>query len=331
MDPHEHHQHANASNSSHSEVGLDGRDSVQDPVCGMQVLPATAAGSLEHDGRTYYFCSRHCLEKFRSDPGRFTAEARGRGGSDHGFIVISPTLPPKPAPPGTTYTCPMHPEIVRDRPGACPICGMALEPVAVLTEEEPEDPELVDMTRRFWICLALTIPLLLLSMAEMIPGFALPTWLGGRTWVGIQFALASPVVLWGGLPFFQRGWSSLVGRRLNMFTLIALGTGSAFVFSALAAIAPGLFPASFRGHHGEVAVYFEPAAVITTLVLLGQVLELRARRQTGSAIRALLGLAPGGRGDCATTAWRKTSRSTRSSRTIGCGSGRGRRFRSTAR
>ncbi len=158
------------------------------------------------------------------------------------------------------------------------------------------------MTRRFWICLALTIPLLVLSMAEMIPGFALPAWLGGRTWVGIQLALASPVVVWGGFPFFQRGWSSLVSRRLNMFTLIALGTGSAFVFSTVAAIAPGIFPASFRGHDGEVSVYFEPAAVITTLVLLGQVLELRARRQTGSAIRALLGLAPGRRGDSVTVA-----------------------------
>jgi Cu+-exporting ATPase len=290
MDPHKPHHHADAPDSSHA--GTDRHDSVQDPVCGMKVAPATAAGSFEHDGRTYYFCSRHCLEKFWSDPGRFTAEGAVTEAHEPTPIDLAPTLLKKPAPSGTTYTCPMHPEIVRDQPGACPICGMALEPVAVLSEEEAADPELVDMTRRFWICLALTIPLLLLSMAEMIPGLALPAWLGGRTGVWIQLALASPVVVWGGLPFFERGWSSLVSRRLNMFTLIALGTGSAFVFSTLAAIAPGLFPASFRGHHGEVAVYFEPAAVITTLVLLGQVLELRARRQTGSAIRALLGLAP---------------------------------------
>ncbi len=292
MNHHEHHHHATAPDPSPREDGPHGHDSFEDPVCGMKVVPATAAGSLEHEGRTYYFCSRHCLEKFRSDPARFTAEGAGRESCGPTPIVLSPTLLKKPSPPGTTYTCPMHPEIVRDGPGACPICGMALEPVAVLSEEEPDDPELVDMTRRFWICLALTIPLLLVSMAEMVPWLALPAWLSGRTWVWIQLALASPVVVWGGFPFFERGWSSLVNRRLNMFTLIAMGTGSAFAFSTLAAIMPGLFPDSFRGHHGEVAVYFEPAAVITTLVLLGQVLELHARRQTGSAIRALLGLAP---------------------------------------
>jgi Cu+-exporting ATPase len=186
----------------------------------------------------------------------------------------------------------MHPEIVRDRPGSCPICGMALEPRAVLTaEEEESDPELVDMSRRFWISLVLTIPLLLLSMGEMIPGL-LPPSLMGRTMVWIQLALASPVVLWGGFPFFERGWWSLVNRQLNMFSLIALGTGAAFFFSVVAAVAPDIFPASFHDHHGDVAIYFEPAAVITTLVLLGQLLELRARRQTGSAIKALLGLAP---------------------------------------
>ena len=186
----------------------------------------------------------------------------------------------------------MHPEIVqrparvlpdlRDGPGAAD--GLAAD--------ADVDPELVDMSRRFWISLVLTMPLLLLSMAEMIPGLVLPGFLPGRALVWIQLALATPVVLWGGLPFFERGWASLVHRRLNMFTLIALGTGTAYVFSAVAALFPAVFPASFRDHHGEVAVYFEPAAVIVTLVLLGQVLELRARRQTGSAIRALLGLAP---------------------------------------
>ena len=292
MNPHEHHHHSQTNESPHSEKGPDIGDAFKDPVCGMDVDPATAAGSFEHGGRTYYFCCRHCLEKFRSDPGRFTADHADRDGNGSEPIVLAPRLLKKPDPPGTTYTCPMHPEIVRDRPGSCPICGMALEPVALTTEEEPADPELVDMTRRFWICLALTIPLLVLSMVEMIPGVSLESWLGGRILVWIELALAAPVVLWGGWPFFERGWLSVVSRQLNMFTLIAMGTGTAFVFSVVAAIAPGIFPESFRDHHGAVPVYFEPAAVITTLVLLGQVLELRARRQTGSAIRALLGLAP---------------------------------------
>ena len=185
----------------------------------------------------------------------------------------------------------MHPEIVRDGPGSCPICGMALEPMTVSADEDV-DPELDDMSRRFWVCLVLTTPLLLLSMAEMVPGLSFPEVLTGRPLLWIQFALAAPVVLWGGWPFFERGWASVVSRNLNMFTLISLGTGTAFVFSAIAAIFPGIFPDSFRDHHGSVPVYFEPAAVIVTLVLLGQVLELRARRQTGGAIRALLGLAP---------------------------------------
>jgi Cu+-exporting ATPase len=184
----------------------------------------------------------------------------------------------------------MHPEIVRDSPGSCPICGMALEAMTESGEDE-DDHELRDMTRRFWICLALTVPLVLLSMAEMLPGLAPSSVLPGPSLAWSQLLLAAPVVLWGGLPFFERGWQSVLSRNLNMFTLIALGTGAAFVFSTLATLAPGIFPDSFR-HHGEVAVYFEPAAVIVTLVLLGQVLELRARRQTGSAIRALLGLAP---------------------------------------
>ncbi len=265
----------------------------------MDVDPAAAAGSVEHKGRTYYFCSTHCARKFQADPDRFTAEPLAAS------TPILPTLTvieqpgaatqtrarPVQAEPGrVSYTCPMHPEIVRDRPGSCPICGMALEPMSVGAEHD-EDHELLDMSRRFWICLLLTVPLVLLSMSEMVPGLLPSTIRSARGLVWLQFLLAAPVVLWGGLPFFERGWRSVVNRNLNMFTLIALGTGTAFVYSAVAAVAPGVFPESFR-HHGEVAVYFEPAAVIVTLVLLGQVLELRARRQTGSAIRALLGLAP---------------------------------------
>jgi Cu+-exporting ATPase len=253
----------------------------------MDVAPETAAGSADYHGRTYFFCSRHCVERFRAEPDRFLRDGSGRLDEAPALVAVAPMSPPA----GTTYTCPMHPEVVRDGPGSCPICGMALEPRAVSSGEEEPDPELADMSRRFGISLVLTTPLLL-SMVDMVPGWTLPTFLAGRVLVGMQFALATPVVLWGGWPFFNRGWSSLVNRRLNMFTLIAMGTGVAYLFSAVAALVPAVFPASFRDHHGEVAVYFEPAAVITTLVLLGQVLELRARRQTGSAIRALLGLAP---------------------------------------
>jgi P-type Cu+ transporter len=266
----------------------DHRATVIDPVCGMQVMPATAAGSVVHDGLTYHFCSRHCVEKFRADPARYLGE---HGAEGHvATIAGADKAPPAPA-EGVTFTCPMHPEIVRSGPGSCPICGMALEPMTVSAEEEV-DPELEDMGRRFWVCLGLTTPLLILSMAAMVPGVSLPGFLTGQPLVWIQFALAAPVVLWGGLPFFQRGWASVVSRNLNMFTLISLGTGAAFAFSAIAALVPGLFPDSFRDHHGTVPIYFEPSAVIVTLVLMGQVLELRARRQTGSAIRALLGLAP---------------------------------------
>jgi Cu+-exporting ATPase len=255
----------------------------------MDVDPKTAAASIQHDGRTIYFCCRHCLERFEADPARYVATDHS-GGRD-GLIVLTPTLPARPAPPGTLYTCPMDPEIVRDRPGPCPICGMALEPMIIGAEDEA-DPELAEMSRRFWISLALTVPLLLLSMGEMVTGLGLHSLVGGQALIWLQLALASPVVLWGGWPFFERAWTSLKSRQLNMFTLIALGTGAAYLFSLAAAVAPSLFPDSFRDHHGQVEVYFEPAAVITTLVLLGQVLELRARRHTGSAIRALLGLSP---------------------------------------
>jgi Cu+-exporting ATPase len=265
--------------------GLTIVDTVKDLVCGMTVDPNRAAASLEYDGRKFYFCSGHCRDKFRQDPKRYL-----RLDSSSPAQAPPPAAPAAPA-PGAKYTCPMHPEIIRDRPGSCPICGMALEPV-VVTADADVDPELEDMSRRFKVCLTLTIPLLLLSMGEMLPGIDRLQSAAGRLWVWVQLLLATPVVVWGGLPFFQRGWSSIVARSLNMFTLIAMGTGTAFVFSLIATFFPGIFPDSFRDHHGEVAVYFEPAAVITTLVLLGQVLELKARRQTGSAIKALLGLSP---------------------------------------
>jgi Cu+-exporting ATPase len=228
-----------------------------------------------HEGVTYRFCSARCLEKFRAAP--------------ESYLAPRPQ-PPAPKQGAAKYTCPMHPEIVRDGPGSCPICGMALEPVSGVSDER--DPELAGMTRRFWVSLLLTLPVFGIAMAEMLPGAPLTRIATPRTLTWIQLALGTPVVLWGGWPFFARGWTSLGTRKLNMFTLIALGTGAAWGYSALAAVAPGVFPESFRGHHGQVAVYFEAAAVIVTLVLLGQVLELRARSQTGAAIRALLGLAP---------------------------------------
>ncbi len=254
---------------------------VIDPVCGMTVDPARAAGSWEYGGKTWHFCSRHCLEKFRAAPEKYARE--------------KPAIPQVPATPspdaaGVKYTCPMHPEVVRDGPGACPICGMALEPRNV-TLDQQENPELADMQRRFWTSMVLTTPVLLMTMGEMAAGSSAAQ-VSGRLAMWIQLALATPVVLWGGRPFFERAWASVVHRSPNMFTLIAMGTGTAYSYSLIAAIFPWIFPDSFRGHGGEVAVYFEPAAVITTLVLLGQVLELRARSRTSSAIRGLLGLAP---------------------------------------
>jgi P-type Cu+ transporter len=247
-----------------------------DPVCGMTVDPDHAAGSYEYQGKTYYFCNPHCLHRFREDPEKFLHKT---------------SAPPVEAKPGQKYTCPMHPEIVRDGPGSCPICGMALEPVTVSLEDE-ENPELVDMKRRFWVCLVLTIPVFAIGMSDLIPGQPLQHRVSAPVLGWLQLLLATPVVLWGGWPFFVRAWQSIVNRSLNMFTLIGLGVTVAYVFSLIAVIAPQLFPASFRGHGGGVPVYFEAAAVITTLVLLGQVLELRARSQTGNALKALLGLAP---------------------------------------
>ncbi|MDX1499774.1 MAG: heavy metal translocating P-type ATPase [Woeseiaceae bacterium] len=294
----------------HSAGGAGHRD----PVCGMTVR-ADSAHRFDHAGEAYRFCSAGCRDRFAADPDGYLdgspAQYEMPDDADGTGPWVCPMCPevredepvpcPKcgmalePATPAplrtkTQYTCPMHPEIVRDAPGSCPICGMALEPVTVTLEEE-ENPELVDMTRRFVVSVGLTVPVLVLAMGDML-GLPLGAWLPHRTQAWLELLLATPVVLWGGLPFFQRGWQSLVSRHLNMFTLIALGTGVAWLYSVVATLAPGIFPDSFRDMHGEVGIYFEAAAVIVTLVLLGQVLELRARGRTGAAIRALLGLAP---------------------------------------
>ena len=268
-----------------------------DPVCGMTVDPATAKFSTEHQGKRYYFCCGGCQAKFTADPARYLLagskapaphqeHGSGPGPLDPGVGGEGWSSDPGHA---VEYTCPMHPEVRQIGPGSCPLCGMALEPV-VMTAEEPANEELADMTRRFRVSVALTVPVVLTAMSEMVPGLAHVVPAGVRSW--IQLLLATPVVLWGGAPFFARGWQSLVNRSLNMFTLIALGVGVAYGFSIVATLAPGLFPPSFRMPDGGVAVYFEAAAVIVVLVQLGQVLELRARSQTGAAIRALLGLAP---------------------------------------
>jgi Cu+-exporting ATPase len=255
-----------------------------DPVCGMTVNPATAAGSFTHAGTTYHFCSRHCLEKFKADPAKYLAAPATEGGS-----CCHAPAPPAPAVPGAKYTCPMHPEVVQDGPGTCPKCGMALEPMIPQAGAD-DDSELRDMTRRFWVALALTLPVFVLTMAPMIPGVKFPHWLmEAANWAGL--VLSTPVVFWAGGPFFERAAQAFRHRTANMFTLIALGTAAAWGFSAVATLAPGLFPATFH-KHGVVETYFEAAAVIVTLVLLGQVLELRARRKTGEAIRSLLALAP---------------------------------------
>ena len=290
--------------------------SVIDPVCGMTIDPATAAGKHEHAGTTYYFCNPGCLAKFKADPGKYLAPPAGAAAAPEppapaGTIYTCPmdpevrqdhpgacpkcgmALEPDLSTVPTTrveYTCPMHPEIVRDAPGACPICGMALEPRTVTLEEAPND-ELIDMTRRMWVAAALTLPVFVLAMGDMVLGMGL----GGRidprisNWVGL--VCATPVVLWAGWPFFVRGWASIQNRHANMFTLIALGVGAAYLFSVAATLVPDLFPAGFRVH-GVVEPYFDTAAVITVLVLLGQVMELRARGQTSRAIRSLLGMAP---------------------------------------
>jgi Cu+-exporting ATPase len=265
-----HHHHI-----QHHEEGPAAEHLATDPVCGMKVDPHATQHRAEHEGRPYYFCSAGCRGKFRADPGRYLAKAA--------------RAPEPPPPPGAIYTCPMHPDVRQVGPGSCPICGMALEPETITADAGPNH-ELIDMTRRFWTGAALALPLLLGEMGGHLFGLRLPV--SDQTWNWIQLALATPVVLWAGAPFFARGWASLKNRNLNMFTLIALGVGVAWGYSLFAVLAPGLIPHGFRSGHGGVPVYFEPAAVITVLVLLGQVLELRARERTSGAIRALLQLAP---------------------------------------
>ncbi|MER9398829.1 heavy metal translocating P-type ATPase [Mesorhizobium sp. M0615] len=246
-----------------------------DPVCGMSVDRATARHFFRHEGQGFYFCSAGCQAKFEAEPQNYLGDRPAAS----------------PVPKGTQYTCPMHPEVIRDKPGSCPICGMALEPMGVPTGDEGPNPELVDFTRRFWVSAMLSVPLLIVAMAPML-GLTFQAFVDGRTMVWLELALASPVVLWAAFPFFHRGWESLVNRSPNMWTLISLGVGAAYLYSVVAALFPDIFPHQFRGHGGTVPVYFEAAAVIVALVFLGQVLELRAREKTGSAIRALLDLAP---------------------------------------
>jgi len=327
----------------------------RDPVCGMQVDPASARAKAEHGGKSYFFCCAGCAKKFEAAPEQYLKPRPAASGPTLTMIsaAVAPAAPvrntvpmhPSAAPaagvsagapasaktaaagvadyvcpmdpevhenkPGacpkcgmalepavpaapsikTEYVCPMHPQIVRPEPGSCPICGMALEP-RVVTAEEEENPELTSMTRRFWVSVALTAPILLAAMGAYLPGAPLEKLISVRALTWVELILATPVVLWGGWPFFVRGWQSIINRSLNMFTLIGLGVAVAYGYSLVAALAPGIFPPSFRDASGQVGVYFEAAAVITTLVLLGQVMELRARSRTGAAIRALLGLAP---------------------------------------
>ena len=267
-------EHAHDEQAHHDHAHHDHAHAVKDPVCGMTADPQTTPHHAEHDGHAYHFCSARCREKFVADP--------------KAYLEDRPAPPPAPA--GTIYTCPMHPEVQQVGPGHCPICGMALEPMMPSLDED-DDSDLRSMTRRFWWLVALTLPVLLVAMGPHLFGWQLPApWGGVAAWG--EAVLGSIVVLWGGAPFFVRGWRSLKPWRPNMYTLIALGTGVAWLYSAVAFLWPGIFPDGFRDMHGRVAVYFESAAVIVTLVTLGDFLELRARRRTGAALKALLGLAP---------------------------------------
>ncbi len=313
------HRHSSEA-EKHEDRDPPSTNLVKDPVCGMDVDPASCRQSAEHGGRRYFFCSAGCLAKFKATPEAFvdtehhepaSKDDRNRPGARTPATGESYTCPMHPeveqqgpgscpkcgmaleprqvksAAAKTRYTCPMHPEVVQDGPGSCPKCGMALEPVAATGAEE-EDPELASMTRRFWVSVILSVPVLFLAMGEHV-GIPVHSWIAPRTGTWIEMFLATPVVLWGGWPFFVRGWRSVVTWNLNMFTLIGLGTGVAWVYSIVATLIPEVFPSAFRDN-GVVAVYFEAAAVIVTLVLVGQVLELRARRATSGAIKALLGL-----------------------------------------
>jgi P-type Cu+ transporter len=264
---------------------------VRDPVCGMLIDPAKAAAKFDYQGQTYFFCNPGCLKKFQAQPDVYLSTVPVASGMQLPVVMLPGVGAGAKHSAGASWTCPMHPEIVRDEPGSCPICGMALEPRTITAVDEP-NRELVDMSKRFWLSVAFSVPLFLMAMTDMLPGQPLEHWFGPTALRWLQFALATPVVLWWGWPIFERGWQSIVHRSLNMFTLIAIGTGAAYGFSVIATFAPQWFPESLHNHGGQIGVYFESAAVIVTLVLLGQVLELRARGQTSSAIRALLGLAP---------------------------------------
>lgn len=320
----EHHHHAHTADGgccAAKAAAPTAEAVVRDPVCGMNVNPAAGKPSVEHGGRLFHFCSENCRTKFVAEPEKYLTatdpvcgmnvdRATARHFSRHegqGFYFCSAGCQAKfeaepqkylgdrpallPMPKGTQYTCPMHPEIIRDKPGSCPICGMALEPMGVPTGDEGPNPELVDFTRRFWVSTVLSVPLLIVAMAPML-GLTFQAFVDERTMVWLELALASPLVLWAAFPFFHRGWDSLVNRSPNMWTLISLGVGAAYLYSVVATLFPDIFPHQFRGHGGTVPVYFEAAAIIVALVFLGQVLELRAREKTGSAIRALLDLAP---------------------------------------
>jgi Cu+-exporting ATPase len=281
MDQHQHgHDASDGSCCGRGSKAAEGvaATTVTDPVCGMKVDPATSKHRFDHAGTTYHFCSAGCRAKFEADPAKYLAPK-------------ADAPPPVPAQADAIYTCPMHPHIRQKGPGSCPICGMALEPVEITAEAAPSH-ELAEMTRRFWVGLVLALPVFILEMGGHIPALGMHRLVPPHISIWVQFALSTPVVLWAGWPFFQRGWASLVSRHLNMFTLIALGTGAAYLYSLVATFAPGIFPAGFHSMGGTVPVYFEAAAVITVLVLLGQVLELRARERTGDAIRTLLNLAP---------------------------------------
>ena len=268
-----HTMHAHGDHTPHGAHEQPGTV-LKDPVCGMTVDPHTAKHRHTHVGQSYYFCSGKCREKFIANPAQY-------------LKAESKSVPPIPA--GTIYTCPMHPQIRQEGPGSCPICGMALEP-EMASADATANPELADMTRRFWIALALTAPVFVLEMGAHLTN--LHQYIGQQASNWVQLVLATPVVLWTGWPFFERAWISLKTRNLNMFTLIAMGTGVAWIYSIVGTLLPGSFPPALRAHDGSVAVYFEAAAVITVLVLLGQVLELKAREQTSGAIRALLDLSP---------------------------------------
>ncbi|MDC9813034.1 heavy metal translocating P-type ATPase [Rhizobium binxianense] len=324
---HEHdHHHSHAHGDDQCHCGDDQEKSaiamIRDPICGMTVDPQAGKPSLDHGGRTYHFCSEGCRTKFAAAPEDYltakdpvcgmsvdrstaryflkvegekfyfcSAACQAKFEADPAAYRDGQRPPPKPAPKGTLYTCPMHPEVVSDRPGDCPKCGMALEPMGIPPADEGPNPELVDFVRRLWVSAILALPLLALSMGPMF-GLPLREAIGEPQATYIELLLATPVVLWAALPFFRRAWASLVNRSPNMWTLIGLGVGTAYLYSVVATLAPGIFPMSFHGHAAAVPVYFEAAAVIIALVFVGQVLELKARERTGSAIRALLDLAP---------------------------------------